>query len=471
MMDESSAEWRGLVEDIKANGLNHPIILFEGKILDGRNREKACRAAGVEPRYVEFERAEKKTSDPLTFVVSENLHRRHLTATQVVWSVAKIEAIWKEMQGKAAETKPGPKPKNANETGHSANSSATLQKNSSHVQTQLAERTGVSQRTAAAVVAVKNAADEGRVAPQVIAAIERKTKPLSAEAARVLVTQPKSVQKEILAAVTKGQPKGETEIPVAKVKQAVAEYRREIQRVEAVKKAKASPQTAPDFRLGDWKTALADVTCDCLITDPPYSERTHAATTTRADASDAAGLTPTYSGWTPDHVREFVLSWSSRVAGWMVALTDSELIPAWRDAYREAGRYAFAPVPCVWRGMSVRVSGDGPSSWCVYAMVARPTSREFATWGTLPGAYVDAYENGGKDAAGGGRGKPSWLMDALVRDYSRAGNLICDPMAGWGSTLLAALRANRRVVGGEIDPNAHGDALAAIMLQQSKVRG
>jgi len=72
----------------------------------------------------------------------------------------------------------------------------------------------------------------------------------------------------------------------------------------------------------------------------------------------------------------------------MVALTDSELIPAWTAAYREAGRYAFAPVPILIRGMSVRISGDGPSSWCVYAMVARPATAEFVTWGTLPGAYV-----------------------------------------------------------------------------------
>jgi len=144
-----------------------------------------------------------------------------------------------------------------------------------------------------------------------------------------------------------------------------------------------------DLRIGSWQESLADVgQVDAIITDPPYSARTHAAATTRSDGSSAAGLTPTYAAWTPENVHEFVSAWSPRCRGWMVALTDSELIPAYTEAYRAAGRYAFAPLPIVIKGMSVRISGDGPSSWTVYAMVARPSTREFVAWGTLPGAYV-----------------------------------------------------------------------------------
>jgi hypothetical protein len=64
-----------LVDDIRANGLIEPIWVFQKQILDGRNRFKGCNEAGVEPVFREW-----KGTDPLGFVVSENLRRRHLDA-------------------------------------------------------------------------------------------------------------------------------------------------------------------------------------------------------------------------------------------------------------------------------------------------------------------------------------------------------------------------------------------------------
>lgn len=63
--------------DIKENGLNEPIILYEGKILDGRNRYLACGMAGVEPTFKNY-----TGDEPLQYVVSKNLHRRHLNESQ-----------------------------------------------------------------------------------------------------------------------------------------------------------------------------------------------------------------------------------------------------------------------------------------------------------------------------------------------------------------------------------------------------
>jgi hypothetical protein len=78
-------DFGALVEDIKANGLREPITLHEGKILDGRNRFRACVAAGLgeamsanpERFFLVFD-----GQDPLTYVVSANLHRRNLTTQQ-----------------------------------------------------------------------------------------------------------------------------------------------------------------------------------------------------------------------------------------------------------------------------------------------------------------------------------------------------------------------------------------------------
>jgi len=68
-----------LVQDIKNNGLLEPIWLHEEKIVDGRNRYRACKVAGVEPRF----RVWNGKGSLVSFVVSLNLRRRHLTQSQV----------------------------------------------------------------------------------------------------------------------------------------------------------------------------------------------------------------------------------------------------------------------------------------------------------------------------------------------------------------------------------------------------
>jgi hypothetical protein len=67
------AEFDDLVADINEFGLREPIVTFENRILDGRNRFRACVAAGVEPIFTDYE-----GDDPISFVVSLNLRRRHL---------------------------------------------------------------------------------------------------------------------------------------------------------------------------------------------------------------------------------------------------------------------------------------------------------------------------------------------------------------------------------------------------------
>lgn len=210
-----------------------------------------------------------------------------------------------------------------------------------------------------------------------------------------------------------------------------------------------------ELRLGKWQDELADVEVDAIVCDPPYGSHTHdGAHGQRYDATTPGGEAPNYQHWTEADVSAFVAASADRCRGWMVALTSSDLIAAWQSAYRAVGRYSFAPVACVIRGMTVRLGGDGPSSWTLYAMVARPSTRAFATWGTLPGAYIGTPSR----ESGTGRGKPAWLMNAIVRDYSRPGDLICDPFAGWGSTLAAAVANNRRAIGSEMDADAFNEA-------------
>jgi hypothetical protein len=153
-------------------------------------------------------------------------------------------------------------------------------------------------------------------------------------------------------------------------------------------------------------------------------------------------------------VAAFVAHWAPRCRGWFVALTSHDLFPAYEAALLGAGRYVFHPIPCVIRGMTIRICGDGPSSWAVYAVVARPRNRAFQSWGTLPGAYVVGRgERVAEEGAGVVGGKPLALMRAIVRDYTRAGDLVADPCAGAATTLVAALGEARRAIGAELDPD------------------
>jgi N6-adenosine-specific RNA methylase IME4 len=83
------AEFEELVADIKAVGrVELPIVIHEGMILDGRNRYRACMAAGIEPNFIPF-----RGDDPLGFVISLNLKRRHLDESQRAMVAAKLATL------------------------------------------------------------------------------------------------------------------------------------------------------------------------------------------------------------------------------------------------------------------------------------------------------------------------------------------------------------------------------------------
>ncbi len=72
-------EFDELIEDIRTNGLQQPIWTYQGKIIDGRNRYRACLKAGVEPRFQEWD----SKGSLVAFAVSLNVKRRHLTSSQL----------------------------------------------------------------------------------------------------------------------------------------------------------------------------------------------------------------------------------------------------------------------------------------------------------------------------------------------------------------------------------------------------
>ena len=79
----SASEFANLKSDIAANGLLQPIWLFEGRILDGRNRYRACREIGYSFGPADFREFEGDYSAAEAFVFSTNFQRRQLSKAQM----------------------------------------------------------------------------------------------------------------------------------------------------------------------------------------------------------------------------------------------------------------------------------------------------------------------------------------------------------------------------------------------------
>lgn len=200
MLDGAARE--AFVDDVRQNGVREPIVFLNGSILDGRNRYTAARELGIEYPRVEYE-----GDDPLSYVVSLNLSRRHLSESQRGMVAAKLANM---DQGERTDLEP----------------SANLQKVS---QADAATLLNVSTRTVATAKAVQ---DEG--SEELIAAVESGT--VSVSAAADVATLPKEEQREIVA-------RGEKEILQAaktiRAEKAVVRRGERLERIAEISKGNA----------------------------------------------------------------------------------------------------------------------------------------------------------------------------------------------------------------------------------------
>lgn len=86
--DIDGSEFQALVDDIQKNGCLQPLVMYQGKILDGRNRWRACQKLGITPKTTDY-----RGDDPVGFVLSLNLNRRHLNESQRAMVAARIATL------------------------------------------------------------------------------------------------------------------------------------------------------------------------------------------------------------------------------------------------------------------------------------------------------------------------------------------------------------------------------------------
>jgi N6-adenosine-specific RNA methylase IME4 len=187
-------DFDALVSDIRDNGLREPIVLLEGTILDGRNRYRACVAAGLIPEelagpsagclkyFHSFVPAGFPTPPQeglLAYVISKNLRRRHLNESQRGMVAANLVTM---KQGTRTDVRP----------------SANLQK---VAQDQAANSLNVSTRTVADSVKVKR---EGTA--ELRAAVEQGH--IAVSLAAKAVDMPEDRQRAIVERARSGDPSG-----------------------------------------------------------------------------------------------------------------------------------------------------------------------------------------------------------------------------------------------------------------------
>jgi hypothetical protein len=103
------AEFYRLCASILDIGLKEEIVLHEGKILDGRCRYLACLLKKVQPR---FRDDAGECGSALTFVMTKNIDRRHLTEGQRALLAARLKPLFEEeaRQRQRAALKRGSEP-------------------------------------------------------------------------------------------------------------------------------------------------------------------------------------------------------------------------------------------------------------------------------------------------------------------------------------------------------------------------
>ena len=196
---------------------------------------------------------------------------------------------------------------------------------------------------------------------------------------------------------------------------------------------------------GDCREVLADMadeSATAVLTDPPYTERTHK----KARTPEHSGVT-TFAPITDADLKLLMSSMARVSSGWVVATLD----------YRHAVAFDNDPPPGlkvqrlgVWvkTNPTPQLSGDRPAQgWESIAYMHRDDRRSKWNGGGKHGNFVTpiAAPEGHPTA------KPLGIVAEWVRWFTNPGDLVLDPFAGSGTTLRAAKDEDRRAIGVELD--------------------
>lgn len=226
--------------------------------------------------------------------------------------------------------------------------------------------------------------------------------------------------------------------------------------------------------------SLDDKSVDHIIADAPYSEHVHAkhrvaqkqdndlparhrigSGETKRRISQAKDIE--FEHITTDVIEACADQFERLTRRWVLVFCDVESSHLWAGALRSSGLQYIRTMAWQKLGGTPQFTGDRPGTAFESIVVAhRPGKKHWngggkAGWYAVPTAMD--RDGSGLDERMHTTQKPVALMEALIRDFTNPGELVCDPFAGSGTTLLAAMRLGRRSIGWERDEKTHASAL------------
>lgn len=416
----TDAEYADLTADIAEHGLREPVWTWQGKIVDGRNRYRACVDLGIEPQYREWD----GNGSLVAFVVSLNLKRRHLTKSQ---EAAVAVSIKEQLQ------KENPQGTRNDLTG--GNISTSSEKNRDVA----GETLGVSGRYVDEAEKIKD------TDPTLFGMVRDGA--LTLPEAKQMAALPESVREAALLHLqsTEEHPPEQAAFATAETPQTHQPIRAKKARAngkakvkEAIKKAKAedlaqkyesTTTESTDYRfvVGDFRRVaeqLEPESIDAIITDPPYSDEylplyeMLAQEALRLLKPGAPLLVMTGQSYLPQVL--------SRLTAYMSY--------HWTLAYLTPGGQSPQIWPrkvnTFWKPVIWLVKGEHSGEWHgdVVRSDVNDNDKRFHEWG--------------QSESGIGR---------LVEAFTQPGDLILDPFAGAGTTGVVAALSKRRFIGVDID--------------------
>src|ERR1035437_270286 len=390
----SEDEFRRLKNDIQINKYDpkYPIYLYNGDILDGWNRQRACDELNITPPYKDFEGTDAEAWD----FVMRSINRRNLTSEQYACIAILAKPIIKAVQDQVEKER---RAKQAETQKITKGDEAMVKKIAPQIKNIMRKK------------------DNTKLTKSKVAKIFKTNRTYINEVAKIKEDNPEAFEQ-----IKNG------EKTIADLKKEEKTKKLEQKRAENIKQAKAGMEVAPEVILMDCRDFLnsfADDTIDLLFTDPPYStdvpniaEFTESWLERAIQKTKKSGRMLIFSGSYPKEIEAFL----------NVLMTQDKFIVDNPLIWTYKNRLGVTP--------KMKYNLNYQLKWHLYSHESEPLDI------SITNEMFSVMEENAPDGRQGDSfhewQKPIDLALKLVRHTTKEGDLVVDPFTCTGTFLIAA---------------------------------